>query len=299
MPKKAPAPPVVEEEEEVTCPVCGKPVGLEVTACPYCGAEFESEEEEAAEEKPAEEEEAAPKAVKAEPEAAVGDEDSAECPVCGKLVSLSVSACPYCGAEFEEEEVEEVIEVEEKAPEAELAEEAETAEEAEQPTVARARKEEVEVEEEVGVSEADISTSRPSPLVDLKVIGVSLIILGIIGSQISVMIDWYWTWVPPIENNLLMFIAIPIVVSVLGIAVFMLMRRRSAAGKKVSKSLPSVSMSILIFGILAVIMVAMWKPINNALQNSSIGVAGAFFAVLVVGILVVFMGARMTARATA
>ena len=46
MPKKAP--PVVEEEEEVTCPVCGKPVGLEVTSCPYCGAEFESEEEEIA-----------------------------------------------------------------------------------------------------------------------------------------------------------------------------------------------------------------------------------------------------------
>ncbi len=290
MPKKAP-PPVVEEEEEVTCPVCGKPVGLEVTSCPYCGAEFESEEEPADEEQ-AEAKEAKPSEAE-KPVEAADEGDSAECPVCGKMVSLAVSACPYCGAEFEEEEVEEVIEVEEKAAEepSEEAEAEETVEVAEEPKEA--------AEEEVEVSEEELPTAKAAHLIDMKVIGVSLIVLGIIGSQISVMIDWYWTWVPPIEENLIMFIAIPALVVVLGLGVFMLIRRRKAAGKKVSRSLPSVSMSVLIFGVLAMVLVALWKPINNALQNSSVTVAGAFLAVLVIGILVVFMGSRMTARATA
>src|SRR3972149_4359368 len=84
MPKKK----EVEEEPEVTCPVCGKPVGMDVTSCPYCGAEFEAEEEVA--------EEAA--------KGAVSEDETAECPVCGKLVSLAVSSCPNCGAAFEEEE---------------------------------------------------------------------------------------------------------------------------------------------------------------------------------------------------
>jgi endogenous inhibitor of DNA gyrase (YacG/DUF329 family)/uncharacterized protein YhhL (DUF1145 family) len=290
MPKKAP--PVVEEEEEVTCPVCGKPVGLEVTTCPYCGAEFESEDEEAPEEEPVEAEEAAAPQAKEAP--AEDEEDTAECPVCGKNVSLAVASCPYCGAEFEEEEVEEVIEVEEKAPEQVEAAEVEP-EPARKAVVAEEEVEEGGLE----FSKAEIPTARPTPLIDLKVIGISLIILGIIGSQISVFIDWYWNWVPPIEDNMVMFIAIPLVLIVVGLAVFMLVRSRKAAGKKVAKSMPSATMSVLIFGVFAMIMIALWKPINDALQSNSVTVAGAFFAVLVIGILVVFMGTRMTARAAA
>jgi hypothetical protein len=37
----------------------------------------------------------------------------------------------------------------------------------------------------------------------------------------------------------------------------------------------------------------LWNPINSALQNSSLGVGGAFVAVLFVGLLAVFMGNRM------
>ena len=296
------APPVekkVEEEEEVTCPVCGKPVGLDVTSCPYCGAEFE--EEEFAEEVVPEEEPQveAPKAAglavtETPPEA---EEDSAECPVCGKMVSLAVASCPYCGAEFEEAEVEEVIEVEEPARAEEAVEE--TAEVEAQPERLGSEKVVEEAVEEEPEAESVIPTARTAPLLDLRVIGVSLIILGIIGSQISVMIDWYWSWVPPIESHMLTFIAIPLVLIIAALVVFMLIRRSRSAGKKVPKSARSVSMSVLIFGVLAMIMIALWRPINDALQNNSAAVAGAFFAMLVVGILVVFMGTRMTARSTA
>ena len=289
MPKKAP-PPVVEEEEEeeVTCPVCGKPVGLEVASCPYCGAEFESEEEEVSEEEsPAEAEEVAPQA---EEVAAAEEEDSAECPVCGKLVSLAVSSCPYCGAEFEEEEVEEIIEVEERAPGEQVEE---------RPAEEAAEAEEAVQEEGIELPEAEIPTAGPTLPIDLKVIGLSLIVLGIIGSQISVFIDWYWHWVPPIGDNLGVFMAIPLVIIVAGVAAFMLIRRRKAAGKKVAKSMPGTMMSVLIFGVLAMIMIALWKPINDALQSSSATVAAAFFAVLVIGVLIIFMSSRMSARAAA
>jgi len=295
------APPVeekVEEEEEVTCPVCGKPVGLDVASCPYCGAEFEEEEieeEVVPEEQPEEAQPEGPEVTEAAP-AAVEEDDTADCPVCGKSVSLSVASCPYCGAEFEEEEVEEVIEVEEKAP---VVEAAVVEEEAEVATPRRTARAEEAIEGGLGFAKARAPTAGPTPLIDLKVIGISLIVLGIIGSQISVMIDWYWTWVPPIGDNLVMFIAIPAVVIVVGLGIFMLIRRSKSARKKLPKSMPGVSMSVLLFGVLAMIMIALWKPINDALQNNSATVAGAFFAVLVIGILVVFMGTRMTARATA
>ena len=288
MPKKAP--PVVEEpeEEEVTCPVCGKPVGLDVASCPYCGAEFEEEEvaEEVAEEQP---EEAEAPAVAEETSEAVEEDEMAECPVCGKNVSLSVSSCPYCGAEFEEEEVEEVIEVEEPAQ----AEEEEVEEEVAEPAVEEA--------DEVGLefAKASIPTAKSAPLIDLKVVGISLIVLGVIGSQISVFIDWYWTWVPPIGDNLLMFIAIPLVIIVVALALFMYIRRSSSARKKLPKSAPGTSISVLLFGVIAMVMIIFWKQINDALQNNAVTVAGAFFAILVIGILVVFMGVRMTSRATA
>lgn len=288
MPKKKPVEAkveeAVEEEEQVTCPVCGKPVGLSVPSCPFCGAEFEVDAAEEAEEE-------APEAA-APPEAAVAggvsEDEMAECPVCGTMVSLNVASCPSCGAEFEEEEIEEVVEVEavEEAP-------AKAAPAKARPSKVVAEDEEVVVEEEEPVREL---AGPPSGIADLRVVGIALILLGIIGSQISFMIDWYWTWVPPIENNLGMFIAVPAVVVVAGLFVFMMMKRSAAEKKKgVLKMLPAMSLSIFLFGILALILVMLWNPINSALQNSNLGVGGAFVAVLFVGLLAVFMGNRMAA----
>ena len=285
--KPAAKQPAVEQsdQEEVTCPACGKPVGIDVSECPHCGAEFEVEEIE---------ETAGPAskpAVKPEPvrgvvyEAeAVDEEGTAECPVCGKMVSLSVSSCPSCGAEFEEEEVEEVIEVEEKP-------------------AARAAPSKIAIEpEEVEVQEGEVEPVElegPTSIMDLRVFGIALIALGIIGSQISFMIDWYWTWVPPIEKNLGMFIAIPAVVIVVGLLVFMLIKKAAGDGKKVPKQMPGVSLSMFLFGIFALVMVMLWNPINSALQSSSIGVGVVFVVLLVVGVAMIFMGMRATSRSTA
>lgn len=255
----------VEEETEVTCPVCGKLVGLTVVSCSHCGAEFE----EAAEEEAEEEERPQPAQVATE------EGETAECPVCGVAVSLAISSCPSCGAEFEEEEVEEIIEVEEKAvPVAKKREAVVEEAEAEEPTIAGA----------------------PSSITDLRVIGVALIILGIIGSQVAFMIDWYWTWVPPIKDNLGMFVAIPAVVIVVGLLVFMLIKKAAAGGKKVPTMMPGMSLSIFLFGILGLVLIMLWNPINDALQSSSAGVGGAFVAILIVGVLVMFMGNKMTAK---
>ncbi len=287
MPKKKPAKKeveeVVEEEEQVTCPVCGKPVGLSVPSCPFCGAEFEEE----AIEEIVEEAEAKPQATaapQAEVEDAVDEDEMAECPVCGTMVSLNVPSCPSCGAEFEEEEVEEVVEVEEAPVKA-------------APTRPRPSKVVVE-DEEVYVEEEPVRalTGPPSSIVDLRVVGIALILLGIIGSQIAFMIDWYWTWVPPIGDNLGIFIAIPAVIVVAGLLVFMLIKR-SVIGKrrKVPSMVPAMSLSLFLFGILALIMIMLWNPINSALQSSSLGVGGAFLAILIIGVLAVFMGNRMSA----
>ena len=283
MPKKskpAEPEPAVVEEEQVTCPVCGKPVGLDVASCPSCGAEFEEEEVE--EEQP---EVASPKPGKAAPAAyikekvlAVDEEETAECPVCGKSVGLSQSTCPNCGAEFEEEEVEEVIEVEERE--------------------APVKEPEVEEEQEaIQVEEQESTTSHPTSVIDLRVIGVALIILGIIGSQISAMIKWYWTWVPPIESNLGMFIGIAAVVIVVGLLVYMLVQRAMSSGKEVPSMMPNLSLSLFLFGIFALILIMLWNPINSALEHSSMGVAGAFLGILIVGVLSMIMGQRMTDKA--
>jgi len=291
MAKKKEVPVVVKEpeEEEVTCPVCGKLVGLDVAECPHCGAEFEEEEiEEVIEEEPAPKPAARAKPQPAAEEEPVDEDELAECPVCGKMVSLNVSACPNCGAEFEEEEVEEIIEVEEKrvavapakgAPHKIIEEEPEEAE--------------VEAEAE------PVELEGPTSITDLRVIGIALIVLGIIGSQISFMIDWYYTWVPPIGDNLGIFIAIPAVVIVVALLVFLLMKKAAGEGKKVPAQMPGMSLSLFLFGILALVMIMLWSPINDALQNSNAGVGVAFVLMLVVGIVLVFMKIRTESRATA
>ena len=238
MPKKKiieEEPEEVTEEEDVTCPVCGKPVGLEVMACPYCGAEFEAEEEaveaEAEEEKPevVAQSRAPPQVAPAQKYVEVEEEETAECPVCGKMVGLTVASCPNCGAEFEEEEVEEIIEVEERPAVKARTYEPEIEEVIEEvPVQEEVIEEEVEVEEEVPEAEG------PSSILDFRVIGMSLIVLGVIGSQIAFIIDWYWTWVPPIEDNLGMFIAVPAVIIVVGLLAFLLVKRAVHGGRRIS-----------------------------------------------------------------
>jgi len=285
MPKKSrPVDPEPEEveEEQATCPVCGKPVGLDVVSCPNCGAEFE--EEEVAEEQPevasAGPGKAAPAASAKAAVQAVDEEETAECPVCGKSVGLSLSTCPNCGAEFEEEEVEEVIEVEEKeAP------------------VKRPAAKVKEEQEAIQVEEQEASVSHPTSVIDLRVLGVALIMLGIMGSQISAFVKWYWTWVPPIKSNLGMFIGIAAVVIVVGLLVYMLAQRATSSGKKVPDMMPNLMLSLFLFGIFALILIMLWSPINSALQHSSLGVAGAFLGIFIVGVLVMIMGQRMTDKA--
>jgi ribosomal protein L37AE/L43A len=296
--KKEKAVPVVVEEpeeieeEEVTCPVCGKPVGLDVAECPHCGAEFEEEEiEEIIEEAPESPVQAKPEPQPAVEEEPVYEDEMAECPVCGKMVSLNVSACPNCGAEFEEEEVEEIIEVEEPHVTAAPARK----ESAKAAPHLVSEEEEVEVEEEVEAEPAEIETN----ITDLRVIGIALIVLGILGSQISFMIDWYYTWVPPIGDNLGMFIAIPAVVIVVALLVFLLLKKSAGEGKKVPMQMPGMSLSLFLFGILALVMIMLWNPINDALQSSNTGVGVAFVLMLVVGIVMVFMKMRTESRATA
>ena len=265
-----------QDEEEVACPVCGKPVGLSVPSCPYCGAEFE-EEEEVEEEAPIVKEipMGKPKGkAKAAPPPVVPAEEVEEvsCPVCGKPVGLDVASCPHCGAEFEEAEVEEVIEVEEK---------------------------QVVEKEEEGVAEEGEEVEAPTSIMDLRVIGVALIILGIIGSQVALMIDWYWSWVPPISQNLGLFVGIAAVVIVVGLLVFMLVKKAVSGGKTVPGMMPGVALSLFLFGIFALIIVLLYDPINKALQSSQMSVGLGFILVLVVGIGLMFMGTRTAASRAA
>ena len=277
-----------KEAEEAACPVCGKMVSLDVPSCPKCGAIFEEEEEA----QPVNDDEGAECPVcgrvvsldvyscphcqaefeEHEEPAAALEEDEAACPVCGKMVSLMVSACPNCGAEFEEEEVEEIIEVEERlVPE-------------------KVRTREPETEFAFG-----LTTSR----VDFRVLGVALVILGIIGAQVALLIDWYWTWVPPVEDNLGLFVALPIVVLIIGLLVFMLVKKAMSGGRKVPENVPGLSLSLFVFGILALIMILLWDPINSSLQNGSAGVTAGFLVMLVIGILLVFMDMRATGTKSA
>lgn len=272
-----------QEEEEAACPICGKMVSLEVAVCPHCGAEFEEEEveeEEVVEEAPVEEEEAAFEEV--------DEDDTAACPICGKMVSLAVSCCPNCGAEFEEEEVEEIIEIEERqVPKKAEAKPKEKAKKKppkqKKPPKGRAPKAEVE----------EPGFTAPTSLLDLKVIGMALIILGIIGAQVAFMIDWYWSWVPPIEDNIALFAALPVVVLIVGILLFMLIKKLVTDGTEVPGTMSSFSLSLFMFGILALIVMVLWSPINSALQDSQVGVGGGFIAVLVVGILLLVMGPKL------
>jgi hypothetical protein len=228
------------------------------------------------------------------------------CPVCGGLVDLEVSSCPHCGAEFEEEGVEEIIQVDEEAAPVVIKEEA-VFEEIE---VTAAEDEEEEVEEVEVVRPSRARPSRapparaksppaPSSIADFRVLGAALAILGIIGAQISLLIDWYWGWVPPIEDNLGLFIAIPIVIIVVGIMLFMLVKKTQPSRKRAKSRVPGMSLTVFMVGVLALVMLAAYGPLNDALQDSKGLVAGAFVLLLVVGVVLYMMGSKSASRARA
>lgn len=234
------------------------------------------------------------------------EEPEVTCPVCGNVVTLDDPFCPHCGAEFEEEEVEEIIEVDEvveaeevpEAPEDEEKAEAVEVEEEEEPVEAEA--EETAVEE----AEEEEAPSCPAPgeaapldfrthLLDMRVFGITLLLLGIIGTQIAAFVTWYWTWVPPITSNLAVYLIIGIIIIVVGLLSFKLASDRANAGKKMNPIMPSVIMAIFLFGIIATIMLVAGGPISSAMTGSGqAGMAIVFVVLIVIGILLFMMGAK-------
>ena len=267
---------MANEVEKVACPVCGKIVGVNVSSCPYCGAEFEADEEA----------EAVGNA--GTPVNAVTSEEAEEvaCPVCGTLVGLDVIVCPKCGAEFEAEEIEEVIEVEEKA----------TFEEEPEPAPAKAKRaESPKPKPKARPAEEEPSEGSPASILDLRVLGLALIILGVVGTQIALFVDWYWEWVPAIEDNMVLFVVIPVIILVVGLVVFMMMKKAASGGRDVSGMGPGAALALFLFGIIALIVVVLWDPVNAALQDSPTTVAGGFAVALVLGIVLMVLGSRRAA----
>jgi hypothetical protein len=223
------------------------------------------------------------------------EEPEVTCPVCGNAVTLDEPFCPHCGAEFEEEEVEEIIE----APEGEV--EAAEAEAEEEPVEAEAE-ETIEEEADEEVEEEAPTCAAPGEaahldfkthLFDMRVFGITLLLLGIIGTQIALFVTWYWTWVPPITSNLAMYLIIGIIVIVAGLISFKLASDRANAGKKMNPIMPSVIMAIFLFGIIATVMLVAGGPISSAMTGSGQAVMAIVFIVLiVVGILLFMMGAK-------
>lgn len=281
--------PEEEEEPEVTCPVCGNPVTLEDPFCPHCGAEFEEEEveeisieEEIPEAPPEEYEEVGVEEEEAGEEEGEFEEEAAE-------------------VEKEEAPEEEIAEVEtEEAEEEELEEEAlEEAPEEEEI-------EEEEVEEEFAPSKA-APKAKPSKvyvaetgLTDLRVFGIALSVLGIIGLQIALFIQWYWTWVPPIDQNLGMYALLGFVIAIVGILAFMMIKKTvEEKGKQYHPMLPTILLSIFLFGIFAVIFLLAGKPISDAMQDNQAVLAVMFLLFIVVGIALYMMGQKRLVGAAA
>jgi hypothetical protein len=248
----------------------------------------------------------APKKENEEPE-----EPEVTCPVCGNVVTLDDPFCPHCGAEFEEEEVEEIVEVDEvveveevpEAPEDEEKAEAEEVEEAEEPVEAEAKEEtDAEAEEEAPACAAPGEAAPldfKTHLLDMRVFGITLLLLGILGTQIALFVTWYWTWVPPITSNLGIYLIIGVVIIVVGLLSFKLASDRAEAGKEMNPIIPSVIMAIFLFGIIATVMLVAGGPISSAMTgNGQIGMGIVFIVLIVVGILLFMMGAKKASEET-
>jgi len=264
--------PPEEEEPEVTCPVCGNPVTLDDEFCPHCGAEFEEEEVEEIVE------------VEESPEEAPPDEELEE--------------------EFDEE-LEEPLEEELKEPTEEEEYEEEYEEELEEPIEVEYEEpyEEEYIEEEYEVPAEEKAEARAvgdliAGLFDIRVFGIALLILGILGALIAILINWLWEWVPPISDNLGMFSIIGVVIIVIGFIGFTMLRRAASEGKRPSPMMNSILLGIFVFGIIAIIMILANQPINDAMASSQGGMAGIFGVLLIVGVLLVFMGQKRAATSS-
>ena len=282
-----------------------------------------------------------PKAPKAHKEK---EDAEVTCPVCAGIVTLDDPFCPHCGAEFEEEEVEEVVEEEissvdmpepseseeiELSPEPESLEIAEAkleeepepapfeapAEPAEEPfevppieePVAEEAPAEVETEAEeqyVEVEEEPAACLPPkveekkieidNDLTDLRIVGFALLLIGIIGSVVMINIKWFWLWTPSIEQNMLAYGLLGIIVIVVA---FILYKKMSSDVAKKGKApfhpmVPSIMLALILFGFISVIMFILAVPINQALKSSNIGMSVVFIALVVVGIIIYLYGAK-------
>ena len=239
------------------------------------------------------------------------EEPEVTCPVCGNVVTLDDPFCPHCGAEFEEEEVEEIaveetIVEEVPAPEEEEVE-VEVEEEAEEVEAEEvAEEEEVEVEEEPEVTaapkaKAKAKAEEPASIVtgltDMRVYGIMLLILGIFGLQIAIFIKQYWTFVPSISGNMALYFVIGLLIVIVGFLTFSLLKASAEKGKEHNPLLPSITLAIFVFGIVAILMIIAGQPLSDAIGNNQAALAIVFLVLAVIGVVLFMMGQKKTAEA--
>lgn len=260
------------------------------------------------------------------------DDPEVTCPVCGGIVTLDDPFCPHCGAEFEEEEVEDVVEEEvstiDRVPEApeledfepeemvaepekektplELAEELPDAPDEE----ALVEKESTELlftepEESILTEEEAVALPKQADarvvetsITDLGVISCSIIILGLIGTIVMSNIKWFWKWVPSIEGNLIPYAVIGMVVIFVPFLLFRKMATDSEKGRApLHPMLPSMMLALILFGFMTVILFVLAGPITDALKSSQFGVSTIFIILIVVGLVLYIYDIRLKAKA--
>lgn len=292
--------PKEKEEAEVTCPVCAGIVTLDDPFCPHCGAEFEEEEvEEVIEEDiptieavhPAPE----PEEIELEPESEVLDFDEPKPEIVKtKFDDEKVEAFP---SDAPEEPFEVPFEAPAEAPAAEEGHVEELFPELEAEPV---RIEEDEDEINACPPPAAEKEADASSLTDLRVIGIAMLMLGIIGAIVMSNIRWFWLWVPAIQGNVLPYALVGIAIILLSFIFF----RKMAVDKDKGKApmhpmLPSVMLSLILFGFMTIVLFMISNQITQALKSSQIGVSSIFVVLVVVGFLIYLSGSRTKNEASA
>jgi len=281
-----------------------------------------------------------PKAPKAPKAPIEKDEAEVSCPVCAGTVTLDEPFCPHCGAEFEAEEVEEVIEEEIptveaiiEAPESEELEIAETmfdddkidtlpSDAPDEPFEAAfeaSPAEEFPIEEFQAVPEVDTEyveevdedvAACPPPkverevaitgLTDLRVIGIAMLLMGIIGAVVMFNIKWFWLWVPAIQTNVLPYALIGVAIILVSFILFRKMAGDTNKGKAPPHPmLPSIMLALILFGFMTVVLFILSKQITEALKASQIGVSVVFVVLVVVGLVIYILGSRTKSETSA
>jgi uncharacterized membrane protein len=222
-------------------------------------------------------------------------------------VTLDDPFCPHCGAEFEEEEVEEIaveetIVEEVPAPEEEEVE-VEVEEEAEEVEAEEVAEEEVEEEVEEEAEEEAKEEAKVEPvsivtgLTDMRVYGIMLFILGIFGIQIAIFIKEYWKFVPSISGNLGIYFIIGLLIVIVGFVTFSLLKSSAEKGKEHNPLLPAITLAIFIFGIVAILMIIAGQPLSDLIGNNQAALAIVFVVIALIGIALFLMGQKKTDEA--